>query len=77
MHEARSDQQLLEAVQQAIDRDRMVRQQRAEPTTLRRRQIADATGTRGHDAGREGSLNRQIAAQLRTSEARSWLTEHR
>ena len=36
MHEARSDQQLLEAVQQAIDRDRLVRQQRAEPTRLRR-----------------------------------------
>jgi len=30
------DQQLLDAVQQATDRDRMVRQQRAEPTERRR-----------------------------------------
>ena len=73
------DQQLLEAVQQARDRDRLVRQQCAEPTKLRRcdksltqreREVMTLVVT--------GPLNRKIAAQLRTStsEARSGLTEH-
>ena len=64
------DQQLLHAVQQATDRDRMVRQQRAELTELRRcyesltqreREVMTLVVT--------GLLNRQIVAPLRTSEA--------
>ncbi len=64
------DQQLLDAVQQAIERDRTLRLQRAELTELRR----------GHESltqrEREvmtlvvtGLLNKQIAAELGTSEA--------
>ena len=64
------DQQLLEAVQQAIDRDRAARHQRAELAELRRRyesltqrerQVMTLVVT--------GSLNKQIAAELGTSEA--------
>ena len=64
------DQQLLDAVQHAIDRDRTVRQQRAELAELRRsyesltqreREVMTLVVT--------GLLNKQIAAKLRTSEA--------
>ncbi len=64
------DQQLLDAVQQAIDRNRTVRQQRAELAELRRRyesltqrerEVMTLVGT--------GLLNKQIAAKLRISEA--------
>jgi FixJ family two-component response regulator len=64
------DQQLLEAVQQAIDRDRAARRQRAglaelrrryESLTQRERQVMTLVVT--------GSLNKQIAAELGTSEA--------
>jgi FixJ family two-component response regulator len=64
------DQQLLDAVQQAIDRDRAARHQRAGLAELRRRY--------GSLTQRErevmtlvvtGLLNKQIAAQLHTSEA--------
>jgi FixJ family two-component response regulator len=64
------DQQLIDAVQQAIDRDRTARRQRAELAELRRRyesltprerQVLTLVVT--------GLLNKQIAAELRTSEA--------
>jgi FixJ family two-component response regulator len=64
------DQQFLDAVQQAIDRDRGARQQRGELTELRRRyesltprerQVMPLVVT--------GLLNKQIAGELRTSEA--------
>ncbi len=64
------DQQLLDAVQQAIDRNRTARHQRAQLAELRRRfesltqrerEVMTLVGT--------GLLNKQIAAQLRTSEA--------
>jgi FixJ family two-component response regulator len=63
------DQQLLDAVQQAIDRDRAARQQRGEVAELRQRyesltprerQVMPLVVT--------GLLNKQIAAELRTSE---------
>jgi FixJ family two-component response regulator len=64
------DQQLLDAVQQAIDRDRAVRnqwadvaelRQRYESLTQREREVMTLVVT--------GLLNKQIATQLRTSEA--------
>ena len=64
------DQQLLDAVQQAIDRDRAARHQRAllaelrrryESLTQREREVMTLVVT--------GLLNKQVAAQLRTSEA--------
>jgi FixJ family two-component response regulator len=64
------DQQLLDAVQQAIDRNRTVRQQRAdlaelrqryESLTQREREVVTLVVT--------GLLNKQIAAKLGTSEA--------
>jgi FixJ family two-component response regulator len=64
------EQQLLDAVHQAIDRDRMVRQQRAEVAELQRwyesltpreREVMTLVVT--------GLLNKQIAAELQTSEA--------
>jgi FixJ family two-component response regulator len=64
------DQQLLDAVQQAIERDRAGRYQRAglaerrrryESLTQREREVMTLVVT--------GLLNKQIAAQLRTSEA--------
>ena len=64
------DQQLLDAVQQAIDRDRAARHQRAglaelrrryESLTQREREVMTLVVT--------GLLNKQIAAQLHTSEA--------
>ena len=64
------DQEFLDAVQEAIDRDRAARHQRRELTELRRkydsltpreRQVMPLVVT--------GLLNKQIAAELRTSEA--------
>jgi FixJ family two-component response regulator len=63
------DQELLDAIQQAIERDRMVRQQRAELAALRQRY--DALTPRERDVMRHvvaGMLNKQIAAELGTSE---------
>ena len=64
------DQQLLDAVQQAIDRDRAARHQRAELAELRRRY--ETLTQRERDVMTRvvtGSLNKQIAAELGTSEA--------
>jgi len=64
------DQQLLEAVQQAIHRDRAARQQRAELAELRRRY--EALTQREREVLTlvvTGLLNKQIAADLHTSEA--------
>jgi FixJ family two-component response regulator len=64
------DQQLLDAVQQAIDRDRAARHQRAELAELRRRY--ESLTQREHEVMTlvvRGSLNKQIAAELGTSEA--------
>jgi FixJ family two-component response regulator len=63
------DQDLLDAIQQAIDRDRVVRHQRAELATLRQRY--DALTPRERDVMQcvvSGLLNKQIAAELGTSE---------
>jgi FixJ family two-component response regulator len=63
------DQDLLDAIQQAIDRDRVARQQRLELTALRQRY--DALTPRERDVMRlvvAGMLNKQIAAELGTSE---------
>ena len=64
------DQQLLDAVQQAIDRDRAGRRQRADLAGLRRRY--EALTQREREVLTlvvTGLLNKQIAAQLHTSEA--------
>jgi FixJ family two-component response regulator len=64
------DQQLLDAVQQAIDRDRAARHQRAELTELRRRY--ESLTQREREVMTlvvRGSLNKQIATELGTSEA--------
>jgi FixJ family two-component response regulator len=64
------DQQLLDAVQQAIDRDRAARQQRAELAELRRRHESLTLREREVMAlVVTGLLNKQIATQLRASEA--------
>ena len=64
------DQQFLDAVQQTIDRDRAARQQRAELAELRRRHESLTPREREVMAlVVTGLLNKQIAAQLRTSEA--------
>jgi FixJ family two-component response regulator len=63
------DQNLLDALQQAIDRDRVARQQRAELAALQQRY--DALPPRERDVIRlvvSGLLNKQIAAELGTSE---------
>jgi FixJ family two-component response regulator len=63
------DQQLLEAVQQAIDRDRVERVQRAEVADLRRRY--DSLTRREREVMGlvvAGLLNKQVAAELGTSE---------
>jgi FixJ family two-component response regulator len=63
------DQDLLDAIQQAIDRDRVARQQRLELTALRQRY--DALTSREREVMRlvvAGMLNKQIAAALGTSE---------
>ena len=64
------DQQLLDAVQQGIDRDRTVRQQRAELAELRRRY--ESLTQREREVVTlvvRGLRNKQIAAKLLTSEA--------
>jgi FixJ family two-component response regulator len=64
------DQQLLDAVQQAIDRDRVARHQRAELAELRRRH--ESLTHRESEVMTlvvTGLLNKQIAAELHTSEA--------
>jgi len=64
------DQQLLDAVQQGIDRDRTLRQQRAELAELRRRY--ESLTQREREVMTlvvTGLLNKQIGAKLRTSEA--------
>ena len=64
------DQQLLDAVQSAIDRDRSARHQRAQLAELRRRY--ESLTQREREVMTlvvTGLLNKQIAAQLRTSEA--------
>jgi FixJ family two-component response regulator len=63
------DQDLLDAIQQAIDRDRVVRQERGELAALRQRY--DALTRRERDVMQlvvSGMLNKQIAAELGTSE---------
>jgi FixJ family two-component response regulator len=63
------DQDLLDAIQQAIDRDRVVQQQRAELAALRQRY--DVLTPREQDVMQlvvSGLLNKQIAAELGTSE---------
>ena len=64
------DQQLLDAVQHAIDRNRTARHQRAQLAELRRRY--ESLTQREREVMTlvvTGLLNKQIAAQLRTSEA--------
>jgi len=64
------DQQLLDAVQQAIDRDRAARHQWADVAELRRRY--ETLTQREREVMTlvvTGLLNKQIAAQLHTSEA--------
>jgi len=64
------DQQLLDAVQQAIARDRAARDQLAEVTALRRRY--ESLSPREQEVMTlvvAGLLNKQIAAELGTSEA--------
>ena len=64
------DQQLLDAVQHAIDRDRTARHQRAQLAELRRRY--ESLTQREREVMTlvvTGLLNKQIGAQLRTSEA--------
>jgi FixJ family two-component response regulator len=63
------DQELLDAIQQAIARHRVVRRQRAELAALRRRD--DALTPRERDVIQRvvaGTRNRQIAAESGTSE---------
>jgi FixJ family two-component response regulator len=63
------DQDLLDAIRQAIARDHVVRQQRAELATLRQRY--EALTPRERDVMRlvvSGLLNKQIAGELGTSE---------
>jgi FixJ family two-component response regulator len=63
------DQDLLDAIAQAIDRDRVVQQERGELAALR--QCYDALTRRERDVMRlvvSGWLNKQIAADLGTSE---------
>jgi FixJ family two-component response regulator len=63
------DQDLLDAVQQALERDRVDRHQRAELATLRQRY--EALTPRERDVMHlvvSGLLNKQIAAELGTSE---------
>ena len=64
------DQQLLDAVQHALDRDRAARYQRAGLAELRRRY--ESLTQREREVMMlvvTGLLNKQVAAQLRTSEA--------
>jgi FixJ family two-component response regulator len=63
------DQDLLDAIQQALDRDRVTRQQQSQIAELRKRY--DSLTAREHEVmGRvvSGMLNKQIAFELGTSE---------
>jgi FixJ family two-component response regulator len=63
------DQELLDAVRQAIEKDRAAREQRAELATLRRRHASLTSREREVMAlVVSGLLNKQIAAELGTSE---------
>jgi FixJ family two-component response regulator len=63
------DQDLLDAIHQALDRDRVLRQQRSELAELQRR-WESLTAREREVMGLvvSGLLNKQIAAELRTSE---------
>jgi FixJ family two-component response regulator len=64
------DQDLLDAVQQAVDRDRVTREQRAQTAVLRERY--ESLSPREQEVMGfvvEGLLNKQIAGKLGTSEA--------
>jgi FixJ family two-component response regulator len=64
------DQELLDAVQQAVDRDRAARVRREQAVDLRKR--FESLSPREHEVMKlvvEGLLNKQIAAKLGTSEA--------
>jgi FixJ family two-component response regulator len=63
------DQELLDAIRQALDRDRVMRQQQSELAELRRR-WESLTAREREVMGLvvSGMLNKQIAAELRTSE---------
>ncbi|MCM3869110.1 MAG: response regulator transcription factor [Pyrinomonadaceae bacterium] len=63
------DQDLLDAIQQALDRDRLAREQQAETTELRSR-LDSLTPRESEVLGLvvTGLLNKQIALQLGTSE---------
>jgi FixJ family two-component response regulator len=64
-----SDQDLLDAIQHAIDRDRIARQERVEAAELRQR--FDSLTPREREVMQrvvQGLLNKQIAAELGTSE---------
>ena len=64
------DQDLLDAVQQAIDRDRAARAHRAQAAELHDRYESLSSREREvHDLVVHGLLNKQIAAKLGTSEA--------
>ena len=64
------DQDLLDAVQEAIDRDRAVRTRRDKVVELRNRYESLSSREREvHDLVVQGLLNKQIAAKLGTSEA--------
>jgi FixJ family two-component response regulator len=72
------DQDLLDAVQQALERDGKARQQRMEIDALRRR--VDSLTPRERDVLNlvvAGRLNKQIARQLGTSEATVKIHRHR
>jgi FixJ family two-component response regulator len=63
------DQQLLDAIQQAIDRDRVERRQRTEAAELRRRyELLTPREREVMGLVVAGLLNKQIAAELGTSE---------
>jgi FixJ family two-component response regulator len=71
------DQDLLDAIQQALDRDRVGREQRAEAAELRSR--FDSLTPRESEVFRlvvTGLLNKQIAGQLGTSEITIKLHRH-
>jgi len=72
------DQDLLDAVQQALERDRKAREERVEINELRRR--VDSLTPRERDVLNlvvAGLLNKQIARQLGTSEATVKIQRHR
>ena len=72
------DQDLLDAIQQGLERDRKAREQRTESDELRRR--IDSLTPRERDVLYlvvAGLLNKQIAGQLGTSEATVKIHRHR